>query len=290
MIDEILENDKKSEYIYDVEEYKKKKKEQVKLAYKMIDEAIDELKGNPKAFKSYLDMQCKFDYYSPKNVLLINKQNPNASLLKTKKEWKEKGFLIRNPKPKVITLLEPREPYEIGDRTIISYNAKDMVDASEVIPQFRFADYDKKILLQSLLHECPIPIEVVDSLESGKVCECNTDDKVLYVTRSEINDEYFKALAREITKISLYENSQEIDEDKAECICYMLCKRFGINVSNEKLESLSNKFSNTAKQDIINDLVSMKEVLHLLVGNMINYYKQNELKNNIKVGNKEHER
>ena len=74
MIDEIIEK-ANSNNSYDKESYKKRKREQLDNAYKMIDEALEELKTNQSFFNEYLKVQSKFDMYSPRNALLIAKQN-----------------------------------------------------------------------------------------------------------------------------------------------------------------------------------------------------------------------
>ena len=260
MIDEII-NKANTKNNYDVEAYKKRKREQKENAYKMIDEALEELKGHPDAIKSYLDTQSKFDMYSPRNALLINKQCPNAMQLKTRKDWWDAKVNFKHPKPNIITILEPSDPYEINGRTVTSYNAKDMIDISETNLKPNVKNYDKKIILQALLHECPIAVKVVDSLDSGKLCECNSDDKVLYVSRNEVNEQYIKAVATELAKINLYETNEEIDKEKAECIGYMICKKYGIDTRAESTDILSTKFLSMDNQNIANDLTSMKEVL-----------------------------
>lgn len=285
MIDEIIDkaNNKNN---YDLEAYKKRKREQKESAYKMIDEALEELKGNPSAIQSYLDMQSRFDSYSPRNALLINKQCPNAMQLKTKEDWKDAKASFINSKPNIITILEPSDPHEIDGRMVTYYNAKDMIDISETNSKPYVKNYDKKFILQALLHECPVAVKVVDNLESGNLCECNTNDKVLYVSRNEVNEHYIKAVATELAKINLYEANEEIDNDKADCIGYMICKKYGIETQVESLDKLSNKFSNMEKQDIANDLTSMKEVLHDMNSNIGQYLDDKKKENK----NKEQER
>ncbi len=280
MIDELVSkiNNKNT---YDIEEYKMRKKEQKENAYKIIDEALEELKTSPEALKNYFDIQSRFDGYSPKNALLISKQCPNATWLKTRKDWQEAKVTFKNSKPNIITILKPSDPYEIDGKTLTSYNAKDMIDVSETNCKTDLKNYDKKFILQALIHECPIDIKVVDSLESGNICECNMTDKVLYVSRDEINGQYIKAVATELAKMNLYENSQEIDNDKAECIGYMVCKKYGIETDLESLNRISHKFSGMEKQEIVTELTSMKEVLQDINNNMGQYLdnKRKEIKN-----------
>ena len=88
MIDEIITK-ANSKDGYDKEAYKQRKKEQKEQAYKMIDEALEELKGNLSALKEYFDIQSRFDMYTPRNALLIKKQCPTAMQLKTRKDWND---------------------------------------------------------------------------------------------------------------------------------------------------------------------------------------------------------
>ena len=131
-----------------------------------------------------------------------------------------------------------------------------------------------------MLHDCPIDVKVVDNLDSGKLCECNIDDKVLYVSRSDVNEEYIKAVATEIAKMNLFEMTNELDNDKADCIGYMVCKKYGIDSPVESLDRLSSKYSSMEKQDIAKDLTSMKEVAQDMNSRMGQYLddKRKELK------------
>lgn len=261
MIDEIITK-ANSKDGYDKEAYKQRKKEQKEQAYKMIDEALEELKGNPSALKEYFDIQSRFDMYTPRNALLIKKQCPTAMQLKTRKDWNDLKVTFKSSKQNIITILEPGDPYNIDGKSITPYNAKDMIDISETNSKPNIKTYDKKLILQALLHDCPIDVKVVDNLESNKLCECNIDDKVLYVSRNDVDGNYIKSVASEIAKMNLYESTNELDEDKANCIGYMICKKHGIDVSIDNLDKLSSKYANMEKQDIAYDLTSMKEVAH----------------------------
>ena len=130
MIDEIITKANTKDG-YDKEAYKQRKKEQKEEAYQIIDDALSELKGNPDALKKYLDIQSKFDMYTPRNALLIEKQCPTATQLKTRKDWLELKVSFKNPAQQIITILEPGDPYEVDGKSFTPYNAKDMIDVQE---------------------------------------------------------------------------------------------------------------------------------------------------------------
>lgn len=260
MIDEAISNT--SNGGYDKEAYKLKKKEQKEKAYKIIDEALDELKTNPQFFKEYIDVQSRFDMYTPRNALLITKQMPEAIQLKTRNDWRDSKISFKTSKPKTMIIIEPGESYiNKNGEEITPINAKEVIDISETNSKPNIKNYDKKFILQALLHECPVNVKAVDSLENNKVCEWNQEDKVIYVCRSDEADLIIKSVATELAKVGLVENNYDIDNDKADCIGYMVCKKYGIEAPINSVDNLHSKYSNMENIDVANDLTSMKEVL-----------------------------
>ncbi len=290
MIDEIISNNA-SNKSYDKEAYKLKKKEQKDKAYKIIDEALEELKNNPSFFKKYMDVQSRFDMYTPRNALLITKQMPEAKQLKTRNDWRELKVSFKTLKPKTMIIIEPGETYiNKNGEEITPINAKEVIDISETNSKPNIKSYDKKFILQALLHECPVTIKAVDSLENNKVCEWNKEDNVLYICRNDDADLIIKSVATELAKVGFVENNHDIDIDidneKADCVSYMICKKYGIDASINSIDNLCSKYSNMENPDIANDLTSMKEVLLDINNRMSNYLDEKRRE----VTNKEQER
>ena len=289
MIEDII-NNANSSVGYDKDAYIKKKREQLDQAYKTIDEAVEELKNSPEFFNQYLNIQSRFDMYTPRNALLIAKQLPTAMQLKERKDWVEAKITFKERYPKKIIIIEPRESYVNKDgKTITPYNAKEVIDISETNIKPSIKSYDKKMVLQALLLELKnsgIAIKAVDSLENGKMCDWNKEENAIFIQKTDNFDLAIEAIAGELAKISLYENTNEIDNDKAECISYMICKKYGIDVPTESINKLAKKYSDMESQDIINDLTSMKEVVLDINSRM----GQNLELNKREKGNKEQER
>lgn len=284
MIDDLI-NESKEQSGYDKEAYKKYKREQLDNAYKMIDESVEELKTNPSFFMDYLNIQSKFDMYTPRNAMLVAKQLPTAMQLKEKKDWIEAKISFKDRFPKKIIILEPRESYTNKDgKTVTPYNAKELIDVSETNTKPNTRSYDKKLVLQGLLsylNQCSINIKAVDTLDNGKMCEWNKDDNAIYICRSEDYDLVIKTLATESAKINLFENTNEIDNDKAECIGYMISKKYGIDCKVEDFDRIASKFSTMEKQDIFNDLTTIKEIAQDINSSMGQYLdeKRKDIKN-----------
>lgn len=263
MIDDVI-NKATMQDGYDKEAYIKKKREQLEWAYKTVEECVEELKTNPQFFNEYLNVQSRFDMYTPRNALLLAKQLPNAMQLKERKDWIEAKVSFKDKYPKKVIIIEPRESYINKDgKTVTPYSAKEVIDISETNTKPNIKSYDKKMILQALLHESKssnIPIKAVDDLDNGKMCEWNKEDGAIYIKRTDNYDVVINAVAKEIANINLYENTNEIDNDKAECIAYMICKKYGIEAPSVNTDNILNKYSNMELKDVINDLTSMKEV------------------------------
>lgn len=270
MLDDVINNANSNNY--NKEEWKKKKQEQLQNAYNMIEEATEELKNNSSFFKSYLDVQSRFDKYTVRNALLLTKQIPNATQLKDYNGWKEAKVNFKTRYPKRVVILEPGEAYTNKEgKKVTPIYSKEVIDISETNLKPNSRTYDKKLILQSLLHNAPADIKAVDSLEDGKMCNWDKENNVIYVCRSEDYNLVISSVAKELANINLYENTNNYDQVQAECISYMICKKYGIDMELENIDKLSLRFSNMESKDIKDELSNMKNVFEDLNNNIGQY-------------------
>ena len=280
MLDDVINNANSNSY--NKEEWKKKKQEQLQNAYNMIEEATEELKNNSSFFKSYLDVQSRFDKYTVRNALLLTKQLPNATQLKDYNGWKEAKVNFKTSYPKRVVILEPGEAYTNKEgKKVTPIYSKEVIDISETNLKPNSRTYDKKLILQSLLHNAPADIKAVDSLEDGKMCNWDKDNNVIYVCRSEDYNLVISSVAKELANINLYENTNNYDQVQAECISYMICKKYGIDTELENIDKLSLRFSNMESKDIKDELSNMKNVFED-INNNIGQYLDEKLKDSKK--------
>ncbi len=276
MLDDVINNANSNSY--NKEEWKKKKQEQLQNAYNMIEEATEELKNDSSFFKSYLDVQSRFDKYTVRNALLLTKQLPNATQLKDYNGWKEAKVNFKTRYPKRVVILEPGEAYTNKEgKKVTPIYSKEVIDISETNLKPNSRTYDKKLILQSLLHNAPADIKAVDSLEDGKMCNWDKDNNVIYVCRSEDYNLVISSVTKELANINLYENTNNYDQVQAECISYMICKKYGIEVPLENIDKLSLRFSNMESKDIKDELSNMKNVFED-INNNIGQYLDEKLK------------
>lgn len=243
--------------------------------YKLIDYTAEEIKTDLSKYLTYLDIQGRFDKYSVGNGLLITSQMPNATQLKDFNDWKEQGAFIKKAE-NGIKILEPGDSYTKRDgTTATSYNVKKLFDISQTSMQGkqRKNSYDEKMILTALLKDCPINIKAVDEIEnSTNSALWNKDESVIYVKRGEDTSKIFKEISTELVKASLEETGNpELDNFKAKSTSYMICKKYGIDVSDIDI-TIPNSFKEMTSSEVRNELSSMRNQLEDINTRMSSYF------------------
>lgn len=106
------------------EEYAAKKKAERDDLYALADEMAHEIMQDGDAFRGFLDVQARFDRYSPTNALLIYAQNDKATRLRDFDGWKKQGVYVRRHETG-ISILEAGDSYVTEDgRTGYYYHVK----------------------------------------------------------------------------------------------------------------------------------------------------------------------
>ena len=107
----------------------------------------------------------------------------------------------------------------------------------------------------------------------------------MYLCRNEDSNIAFKTAITELAKINIYDNTKEVDNEKAECVAYMLCKKYGFDIEFDNIEKITESFKDMEKKDVVNELTSIKESVKELNKQISDYVQEN-----IKQKNKEQER
>lgn len=188
-------------------------------------------------FQQYLDIQSRFAKYSVGNCLVILEKAPDSTQIKDKTSWNEKGIELRES-AKAIKILEPSKS---NGRTY--YNPKEVYDITQTNSpkqEENIINYGDRKLLEALLYECKVPRKAVDTLQNGEIgSEYNKDDNILYVCKGMDRETLFQTLCQEMANIEMQnEENSNIKNFRSYCISYMICKRYGIDISNFNFESL----------------------------------------------------
>lgn len=275
---------------FDKNTWKEKKQQERQEVYDLMDKMADEIKTDVDKYKKYLNVQGRFDKYSVGNALVITASNPNATQLKEFDDWKESGAFIKKGE-NGIKILEPGDSYTRADGSSgTSYNVKKMFDISQTTSNQkpRTISYDDKVKLTALLKDCPVDVKIVDMIpNSDNIAEWNKNDNALYVKQGGETPEIFKQIARELTRVGLEETgNSELDNFKCMSSSYMLCKKYGIDVSNINIDSIPEAFKNMSASEVRNELTSMRSVMQDINTRMSAYFES--ISKTPK--NKEHER
>lgn len=242
-----------------------------KAIYDLIEKNAKEVRDNGEKFKEYLDIQSRFTKYSVGNCLVILEKAPNSTQIKDAKSWKEKGIeLIENAKGFKIL-----EPSKSNGKTY--YNPKMVYDISQTTAENHEpkVNYGDRRLIEALLYNCQVPRKAVDTLSNGEIgSEYDKENNVLYVCKGMDRETLFQTLSQEMSKIELNGNENKNMQDFISyCNSYMICKRYGIDVSNYNFENLPDEI--TTKQDgksIRAELNTIKDNFEKVNSRMLDYF------------------
>lgn len=237
-------------------------------AYAMIDEALNAISQGQYDLPSYFDVQARFDRYSVRNVLLIQRQNPGATRLGDRKYWHEQGFeVLRSEQRKPVIVLEPGREYTREDgSTGQYYNAKEVYDIAQTTGREKAQPQgapEDRLLLKALISRSPVPIQVVDSLPDGRGAVFNEEQKVIQVRRGMAAGDIFRSVSLELCHADLglqtesYSRSQ--DGYKAYCASYLLCRKYGVDARGYNLSGVGEVFAGREPQEIAGELTDIKE-------------------------------
>lgn len=253
-------------------------------AYAMIDAALEEISQGRGDVPGYLDIQARFDRYSARNVLLVQKQRPGAARLGDKAYWREQGIeVLRAELRKPVIILEPGRVYTREDGSVGQYyNAKEVYDISQttgrnqVQPQ---VSVDDRLLLKALISRSPVPIQVVDTLPEGRGAVFNQEQGAIQVRRGMDAADIFRSVSLELCHVDLemqtegYSRSE--DGYKAYCASYLLCKKYGVDTRGYDLSGIKDVLAGREPQEIAGELSDIKETANAISTRMYRVLEQN---------------
>lgn len=255
------------------EDYAAKMKAERDAVYALADNTAAEVVSNAEEFQIYLDIQAHFSRYSATNALLIMAQNGDATQLRDYEGWQDKGYNVQRNK-RHIAILEQGDRYTTDDgKTGNYYNVKKVFDISQTNAPPRpspTVSYDERLLLASLIAKRPVPIEMVDELNTGAVYDHS--QKKIFVRRGMEAPDIFRSVSLALARAELAGRSETYQPEKAAfqsyCISYMLGKKYGIDVSGYSFEQLPEFISKAEPKAIRGELSEIRDTLSLMSGKM----------------------
>ncbi|WMJ22892.1 hypothetical protein RBG61_13000 [Paludicola sp. MB14-C6] len=242
-------------------------------AYALIDKTAKELIADMGLFKSYLNVQSKFDRYSVGNALLVAAQKPDAVKLADVKSWKDNNIYIKKGE-KGLIILEPGDQFKREDGSVgVSYNAKKMFDVTQTTAKetpISFVKKDTRILIKALLNNCPVPVNISDDLPNDTGAIYKHETKEIHIKSGMNGDDIFRSLSSQIA-YAMMDNGNYTNPNNsfaAYCVSYIVCKRNGIDVSNYSFEQLPSHYQEMSTKDIRVELAKIRDCANELTTNM----------------------
>ncbi len=256
------------------EEWIEKKQAEKDAVYTMIDETAAEVVSDPAKFQSFLDTQSRMDRYSAANALLVYKQRPDATQLKSFSDWGEENIRV-NKGEKSFSILEPVEYTKQDGTPGIAYNVKKVFDVAQTNGKRQPApsvNRDPRQLVAVMLDTAPVAIESVVELPYPDMgAFYNNDKQTLYVKR-DIGDSVAlcQCVAQELGHAQLAINSEAYSRKdsgfQAVCVGYMLCKKFGVDTKNFAIDRIPDELAGAEPKDIRAELSKTRTAMSEIYG------------------------
>ena len=253
--DDIFESASPGEQSFDKDAWAERKQAERQAVYNLADTATTAVCTDGTKFHAYLDTQTHFDRYSATNVLLIMAQMPTATQIKDFDAWKAAGASIKRQQ-KGFSILEPGNEYQREDGTVgTSYNVKKVFDISQTTARLKIQptiNTDERLLLKALIYHPPVPIQIVDELPGGAGALYDHDQQTIFVRRGMSAADIFRSVSTELAHAEIATMKDGYTREGAAfssyCASYMLCKKYGVDVSGYDFSTLPDSFRESDPQ------------------------------------------
>ena len=277
-MDEIFENGKAEELSidpFDVEKWAANKKAEREQAFSLIAAMVKSVREHGDKFKSYLDVQSRFNKYSVGNALLITAQMPNATRLADYKTWKEEGASVKKGETGIV-ILEPGKEYTKADgRTGVSYNSKRVFDISQTNLGSNSESVEKpdmRFLVKMLISDAPCRLLIVKPgrVPGGMQAVYDSEEKAILVREGSNVASLFKDIAIELAVAHLDRQKHEVSDVRfiAKCASYMLCRRFNLGTEWFDFDFLPAVFTNADDKEVRKQLGIMRDTTNTILSDM----------------------
>lgn len=214
------------------------------IEYDSLKEIVEDLKRdvvklfNDGNFVEYLNCISSFYEYSPRNILLILKQNPSATLVASYTAWNQKGYHIKRGE-KAIKILCPVKYTDDEEEEHLWFKLGSVFDVSQVIPintapRTEEPSFDLEMAFESLMLDKEHPIEIADVCDEPNCLGLyRCVNGTIQLKRGPIPVMFRTLMHEKRHAISLdsdmYKYDNNLSEVIAESAAYVACKKFGVS-------------------------------------------------------------
>ncbi|MDL2225036.1 ssDNA-binding domain-containing protein [Eubacteriales bacterium OttesenSCG-928-M02] len=266
---------------FDKEVWATKKQGERASAYELIDRTAESVAQDSDMFKTYLDVQSRFERYSVGNVLLIASQKPDAKRIGDFDYWKDQGGYVKKNE-KGIVILEPGDEYTRDDGSIgVSYNPKKVFDISQTTMRSKMqpqVNRDERALIKALVHNASVSIISADELDGVKGAVFDPKKQAILVRKGMEGEDIFRSFATLLAHAA-YANGNpdyrpEQNEFRAYCVSYILCERNSIDTQGYDFSRLPESFVGMDAQEVRGELAAIRDTANDISSRMIKALEQ----------------
>ena len=212
----------------------RKQKERADM-YALVDEGTEAIASDPEHFKSYLNVQARFDRYSVTNAILIEKQMPDAAKLADFDTWKASKVNIKKGE-NAISIFEPGNEYTREDgSTGVSVNIKKVFDISQTTAKPAPAKHnnDMRTVIKALISASPCAVVMDSEKTEQKAAVYSPEANVIYIRQGMSGENIFRALSQEaaVAKFAAKGLDRSSCAFYTYCTAYILCERNGFDTT-----------------------------------------------------------
>ena len=270
---------------FDKDAWAAKKQEQRQATYDLVDSTAEAVAADGSRFRDYLEVQSRFDRYTATNALLILAQKPEATQLRDFESWRSTGaFIKRQEMSHGISILEPGDEYRREDGSVGTYyNVKKVYDVSQTNARSKVqpaVSMDERLLLKALIHRPPVPMQTVDELPNNMGALYDHDQQVIFVRRGMTAEDIFRSVSKELAHAEIAGTRSAYRREDAAfaaySVSYLLCRKYGIDVSGYDFSRLPEGFRETDPQSVRAALTEMRDTANTISGRMYRVLEQNK--------------
>ena len=265
--------DQREDAPFDKDAWAAKKQAEREGVYLMIDTYAHEMSIDGGLFRSYLDVQARFDLYSVSNAILVAAQCPEATKLADFDHWKDSGVYVKRGAD-AITILEPGKEYKKDDGSVgVSYNVKKVFDISQTRAEQRPAPAvarDGRLLLKALMNNAPCRFSISNKLPEGTNMAYSAQDNIIYVRQGLDAPTIFRGLAQELARAHMDRGgiTCESPDFAAYSVAYMLCKRNNVPVEGFSFDRMPECYAMMDAKALRAEVGVMRDVAGTITADM----------------------
>jgi len=260
------EQGKVVEQPFDKDAWAEKKKQDLHEAYEEIDGMAKKVVTDSSALKGYLNLQSHFRTYGTSNVLLLLAQKPEATQLAKYDDWAKRGRSVKR-KQTGIKILDSEDFPRDGGSTGRYYYVDYVFDISQTygreIPEGQTPKRNMQTLIKSLVQGAPVPVKIDNAMAEDMKARYMPEDKTIHIQKGMDGAAIFSLISKEMVHAQLDKVEGKYDRSandfKAECVSYILCKRYGIGAAEHSLEAIPDDYKGKEPRELKEVLTGIRQ-------------------------------